>query len=79
MQDELSKSRPSNGQIVTICYDAYLYVDKQVQNLVDHSENLKFILGDGDVISGIKRNIFCETRKSDFTAIFITISFGHSH
>ncbi len=62
IQDELSKSRPYNGQVVTIYFEAYLYVDKQVKNLVDHSESLKFILGDGDVIPGKKKLIKSKLR-----------------
>ena len=42
--------RPMNGQMVTIAYEAYL---KDSLKLVDHNENLSFILGDGDVISGM--------------------------
>lgn len=41
--------RPLNGQMVTIAYEAYL---KDSLKLVDHNDNLSFILGDGDVISG---------------------------
>ena len=52
IQDELAKSRPANGQVVTVDYEAYLYVNEEKQKLVDNAENLKFILGDGDVING---------------------------
>lgn len=41
--------RPLSGQMVTISYEAYL---KDSLKLVDHNDNLSFILGDGDVISG---------------------------
>lgn len=44
-------SRPTNGQMVTISYEAYLHNDQQ--KLVDYSENYSFVLGDGDVISGL--------------------------
>ena len=42
--------RPLSGQMVTIAYEAYL---KDSLKLVDHNDNLSFILGDGDVISGM--------------------------
>jgi hypothetical protein len=42
-------NRPSNGQMCTISYEAYL---KDTQQLVEKSEELSFILGDCDVISG---------------------------
>lgn len=42
--------RPSAGQMVTVCYEAFL---KENNKLVDHNENYSFILGDGDVISGM--------------------------
>lgn len=46
-----SIGRPTKGQMVTISYEAKLKDDDQ--KLVDHNENLSFILGDGDVISGM--------------------------
>lgn len=46
-----SVGRPSNGQMVTVSYEAYLKDNRE--KLVDHSDNLEFILGDGDVISAI--------------------------
>jgi FK506-binding protein 8 len=52
-QDEIQKSRPINGQVVTIFYEAYLCVDEKCEKLVDHNENLEFILGDGDVVSAL--------------------------
>ena len=50
--DESAAARPINGHMVTVSYEAYLYNDAENRKLVDHSENLQFILGDGDVISG---------------------------
>ena len=52
IQDEVSKSRPVNGQIVTMDYEAFLYDNETPGKLVDNGENFKFILGDGDVING---------------------------
>lgn len=46
--------RPLAGQMVTISYEAYL---KDSLKLVDHNDNLSFILGDGDVITGTNRKI----------------------
>ncbi|CAF0749382.1 unnamed protein product [Brachionus calyciflorus] len=40
--------RPTNGQMVTINYEAYLKDNRD--QLVDHNEDYSFILGDGDVI-----------------------------
>lgn len=47
--------RPMGGQMVTISYEAYLVNehDQSPGKLVDHNDNLNFILGDGDVISGL--------------------------
>jgi FKBP-type peptidyl-prolyl cis-trans isomerase len=45
-------SRPTNGQMVTISFEAYLHNDDQ-SKLVDCSDNYSFVLGDGDVISGL--------------------------
>jgi FK506-binding protein 8 len=50
--EEGDSSRPINGQMVTISYEAYLHEDP-IQRLIDHSESMSFILGDGDVISGL--------------------------
>jgi len=49
-------SRPTNGQMVTISYEAYLHNNNdndEQQKLVDYSEEYSFVLGDGDVISGL--------------------------
>ena len=47
-------SRPTNGQMVTISYEAYLHNNADEQHkLVDYSEEYSFVLGDGDVISGL--------------------------
>lgn len=43
--------RPTNGQMVTIGYEAYLKDNRE--KMVDHSDNLEFILGDGDVITAM--------------------------
>lgn len=43
--------RPVNGQMVTISYEAYVTNDAD-RKLVEHNDNLEFILGDGDVVSG---------------------------
>ncbi len=50
--EEGDSSRPINGQMVTISYEAYLHEDPN-HKLIDHSDNLSFILGDGDVTSGL--------------------------
>jgi FK506-binding protein 8 len=54
--EEADGSRPVNGQMVTIAFDAWLHDEDpahQRSRLVDHSESLSFVLGDGDVISGL--------------------------
>jgi FK506-binding protein 8 len=43
-------SRPKNGQVCVIYYDAFLY---ETSKLVEHEADYSFILGDGDVISAI--------------------------
>lgn len=42
-------ARPINGHMVTISYEAFI---KDSLKSVEKNENLSFILGDGDVISG---------------------------
>jgi hypothetical protein len=48
--------RPLNGQMVTIEYEAF--PNENPTKLIDHNENLNFILGDGDVIQGKHRPIY---------------------
>jgi FKBP-type peptidyl-prolyl cis-trans isomerase len=43
--------RPHNGQMVTVSFEGYLKEDRT--KLVEHNDNLSFILGDGDVISAM--------------------------
>lgn len=44
-------ARPNQGQMVTVAFEAYLNENRD--KLVDHNDNLSFILGDNDVISGL--------------------------
>ena len=47
--DDMSK--PMQGQMVTISFEAFL--KDNPEKLVDHNDNLSFILGDNDVITGL--------------------------
>ena len=68
---DAESGRPTNGQMVTVTYEAYLKENRD--KLVDHSENYSFILGDGDVIPAVdmvvslmdkneKCEMICESR-----------------
>lgn len=67
--------RPMGGQMVTISYEAYLVNehDQSPGKLVDHNDNLNFILGDGDVISGISET---STRLTLFLYHYLHIRFN---
>ena len=65
--EEGEHSRPLNGQMVTISYEAYL---KDTDKLVDHNDNLSFILGDGDVISGLDMAV-CLMDKNEKAEVII--------
>ncbi len=66
--EEGEMSRPMNGQMVTISYDAFL--NDQPDKLVDHNDNLSFLLGDGDVISGLDMAV-CLMDKHEKAEIII--------
>ncbi len=70
VEDDEPNARPRSGQMVTVSFEAYLkhnFEDEATRKLVDHDDRLTFILGDGDVISGLdmvvslmNRNERCE-------------------
>lgn len=70
--DESSGQRPLTGQMCTIAYKAYI---KDTDKLVEHDDDLNFILGDGDVVTGLdmsvslmykneKSEIICDSRHA---------------
>ena len=62
-----SGPRPLTGQMCTIAYKAYV---KDTDKLVEHDDDLNFILGDGDVVSGNHGDAFRTFESSSLRPYF---------